>query len=73
MDEQGPWIWGKEGPNMFDAHLAVFLCRMRDAGNDDFFTPKLTRYLDTVRQTAEWQAVMQGRNTLPDPYMRSSV
>lgn len=65
MDEDGPWLWGMEGPNMLDAHLVAFLARMQDAGHKDFFTRKLLRYLERAKKTPEWLAVMQGRTTLP--------
>jgi hypothetical protein len=72
MDENGPWMWGKEGPNILDAHLVTFLARMQDAGNENFLTGKLIRYLEKAKKTPRWQGVMEGRNTLPASLIPSS-
>jgi hypothetical protein len=61
----GPWIYGQHGPTALDAHFITFLHRMKDGGHFDFFDELLDGYLEMGTATPEWNAVMEGRRTLP--------
>ena len=50
MDDEGPWVYGKNGPTMLDAHFAVFLARMFDVGRTTFFTVELSRHLEAIEK-----------------------
>jgi hypothetical protein len=58
----GPWLFGLDQPTALDAHLVVFIARMRDIGRGDELIPGgLGRYADLAMQRAEWDKTMQGR------------
>jgi len=60
-----PWLFGSGAPSALDAHLAVFLARMRDIGRSDLISSHLAAYLERVERTVGWQRVMKGRRTMP--------
>jgi len=51
--------------DLWKEHFAVFLARMFDVGRTNFFTVKLSRYLEAIEKTKDWQPVMRNRRTLP--------
>ncbi|KAJ5816628.1 hypothetical protein N7447_008861 [Penicillium robsamsonii] len=65
MDEEGPWIWGKSGPCILDAHVVPFLLRIKDANCGIPLTARLNRYVGIAEASSEWQGMMQGMRTLP--------
>lgn len=62
----GRWIYGSHGPTALDAHLIVFLQRMKDTGHDDFFDGAMTKYLEHGTAIPEWNKLMHGRKTFPE-------
>lgn len=61
---RGPWIFGFEHPTALDAHLAVFIQRMRDVGRNDLIPNGLDKYANWVTSTAAWKNLMQDRKTM---------
>jgi len=60
----GPWLWGETIPTALDAHLIVFLARLRDLGKGELIPQALCQYGDMAMETVEWQRVMGGRQTM---------
>lgn len=47
-----------------DAHLVVFIARMRDVDSFELIPQRLAQYADTAMESAEWKQVMGGRRTM---------
>ena len=62
-DSQSGWCYGLPQPSALDAHLIVFIARMFDVKRAELIPERLKEYADKAMAGAEWQAVMQGRNT----------
>ena len=62
-DMDVPWLFELGHPTALDAHLVVFIWRMRDVGRDDLIPERLGRYADAATQTRVWEELMQGRRT----------
>lgn len=62
--ESGPWLFGLSQPTALDAHLVVFIARMRDVGRDDLISERLNQYADFAMGLPEWKSVLQGRKTM---------
>jgi hypothetical protein len=60
----GPWLFGLEHPTALDAHLIVFINRMRDVGRDALIPERLGAYADVAMGKKEWVDLMQGRKTM---------
>ena len=60
----GPWLFGLPSPSALDAHLVVFVARMRDVGRAGIIPDKVSEYADRAMARPEWQGVMEGRKTM---------
>ena len=60
----GPWLFGLTHPTALDAHLVVFIGRMRDVGREGLIPERLGAYADRAMAGPEWGDVMQGRRTM---------
>jgi hypothetical protein len=63
-DAFGLWLLGLPQPSALDAHLVVFIARMRDVGRKDIVPEALDRYADVAMARDEWKNMMQGRKTV---------
>lgn len=61
--QAGPWLFGFQQPTALDAHLIVFIARMRDVNRLELIPDKLQRYAEEATRTAEWKQVMSTRRT----------
>ncbi|KIY04204.1 uncharacterized protein Z520_00897 [Fonsecaea multimorphosa CBS 102226] len=61
------WLFG-DAPTAFDAHLVVFLARMKDVKRDNLFPPKVARFAERAFETPAWKAVIQDRKTMVGEY-----
>lgn len=60
-----PWLFGLKQPSALDAHLLVFIARMKDIGKEAIITDALMKYAEVAMETKEWKDVMQGSRTVP--------
>jgi hypothetical protein len=63
----GPWLFGLTQPSALDAHLIIFIARMRDVGREEIVPEALGRYVDKAMERDEWRDLMQGRKTMIAP------
>lgn len=63
----GPWLFGLTSPSALDAHLVVFVARMRDVGRSNIIPKAVSDYVDRAMAQPEWQTVMEGRKTMIGP------
>ena len=59
----GQWLFGQNRPTELDAHLAVVLARLRDAGHESLIPEPLQVYMTMVTNSQGWIAVTHGRST----------
>jgi hypothetical protein len=64
LSDDGPWLFGLQSPSALDAHLVVFLSRMRDVGRGELIPERLGTYVDRAVDTQEWKQTMDGRKTM---------
>ncbi|KAK4574113.1 hypothetical protein LTR86_001874 [Recurvomyces mirabilis] len=57
------WLFGTQLPTALDAHLVVFLARMKDLKRTDLVPGKLGEYLERATNDREWLEVMKGRTS----------
>lgn len=62
--QAGPWLFGLQQPTALDAHLIVFIARMRDVNRLELIPDKLQRYAEEATRTVEWKQVMFTRRTM---------
>ena len=62
--ESGPWLFGLGHPTALDAHLVVFIARLKDVGRHDIVPEKLMAYAERAWASESYKAVMQGRKTM---------
>lgn len=60
------WVFGTEHPTAFDAHLVVFVARIRDAGRGELIPSRVIQYLEMAMEGDEWKNMMKGHRTVPD-------
>jgi hypothetical protein len=60
----GPWLFGLTDPSALDAHLIVFVARMRDVGRSNIVPKAVSDYVDQAINQPEWQAMMEDRKTM---------
>jgi hypothetical protein len=59
------WILDTPHPTVLDAHLIVFVARLRDAGRGELVPIRVVKYADEAMETSAWKDMMQGRQTIP--------
>ena len=57
------WIFG-EKPTALDAHLVVFIARMKDVGRRDLIPERVGKFGDWATAGKEWTMMMDGRATM---------
>ena len=63
-DTESLWLYAGDAPTVLDAHLAVFIARLRDVHREKLIPEGVSRYGDAVMATAEWRELMDGRGTM---------
>jgi hypothetical protein len=58
------WLFGLDKPTALDAHLVVFIERMRDVGRSELIPKGLQAYADRAKMGTAWKLLMQGRSTM---------
>jgi glutathione S-transferase len=64
LDKETSWLFGGSDPTVLDAHLAVFLMRLRDINRENLIPERLSRFADAAMATDEWRSVMGSRKTM---------
>jgi glutathione S-transferase len=59
------WVLNTPHPTALDAHLIVFVARLRDAGRGELVPARVMEYADRAMNASAWKEVMQGRQTIP--------
>jgi hypothetical protein len=59
------WILNTTHPTALDAHVIVFIARLKDAGRGELVRARIVNYADKQMDTASWKDMMQGRSTIP--------
>jgi hypothetical protein len=59
------WVLDAPHPTALDAHLVVFVARLKDAGRGELVPARVMEYADRAMNASAWKAVMQGRQTIP--------
>ena len=62
---QTDWILNMTHPTALDAHVIVFVARLKDAGRKELVPARIIDYADKQMDTALWKEMMQGRSTIP--------
>lgn len=65
QDSQTDWILNTTHPTALDAHVIVFIARLKDAGRGELVPARFMNYADKHMDTATWRETMQGRSTIP--------
>jgi hypothetical protein len=59
------WVLDTPHPTALDAHLIVFVARLKDAGRGELVPARVVKYADKAMDTSAWRDMMQGRQTIP--------
>ena len=59
------WVLDAPHPTALDAHVIVFVARLRDAGRGELVPARVIDYADKQMDTGAWKELMQGRGTVP--------
>jgi glutathione S-transferase len=59
------WVLNTPHPTALDAHLIVFVARLRDGGRGELVPTRVVKYADGAMETSAWKDMMQGRQTIP--------
>ena len=59
------WVLNTPHPTALDAHVIVFIARLRDAGRGELVPARVVDYADKQMDTDAWNGTMQGRGTVP--------
>jgi hypothetical protein len=59
------WVLDTPHPTALDAHLIVFVARLKDAGRREVVLARVMEYADRAMNASAWKDVMQGRQTIP--------
>lgn len=62
---QTAWILDTTHPTALDAHVIVFLARLKDAGRRELIPARIIDYAGKQMDTVVWKEMMQGRSTIP--------
>lgn len=62
------YVFGPQ-PTALDAHMLVFLRRIKDSGFDEHVPQTLREWSEELSKEEIWMTVVPGRKTLP-PYVR---
>lgn len=62
---QTDWILSTTLPTALDAHLIVFVARLKDAGRRELVPGCIIDYANKQMETAVWKDMVQGQGTMP--------
>ena len=62
---QSGWLFGFDTPSALDAHLVVFLARMRDVGRNDLIPEIFEKYALRALEGDAWKEVQSGSTKPP--------
>ena len=65
QDSQTDWILNTTHPTALDAHVIVFIARLKEAGRRELVPARFMNYADKQMDTSLWREMMQGRSTIP--------
>lgn len=60
------WLFGLDNPTALDAHLVVFIARMKDVGREELIGARLLQYFDHAAESEVFRRLMDGRRTMKD-------
>ena len=60
------WLFGLDNPTALDAHLVIFIARMKDVDRSELIGAQLLQYFDHAAEMDEFKGVMKGRRTMKD-------
>lgn len=53
-----PWLFGFERPTALDAHVVVFINRLRDVGRAKLISSTMAKYADVAMESSGWRKLM---------------
>ena len=59
------WILNTTHATALDAHVIVFVARLKDAGRGELVPARFMNFADKQMDTVAWKEMMQGRSTIP--------
>ncbi|KIM94739.1 hypothetical protein OIDMADRAFT_21372 [Oidiodendron maius Zn] len=59
-----PWLFGFDGPTALDAHVVVFINRLRDVGRAKLISSTMAKYADLAMETSGWRKLMDGERAI---------
>jgi hypothetical protein len=59
------WILNATHPTALDAHIIVFVARLKDAGRGELMPARIVDYADRQMDTVVWEELVQGQGTVP--------
>ena len=59
------WLFGLDRASALDAHLIVFIARMRDVGRNDLIPESFHKYTMKAMEGKEWKDVQTGSTKPP--------
>lgn len=59
------WILSTTLPTALDAHVIVFVARLKDAGRGELVPGRIIDYADKQMETNLWKDMVQGQGTVP--------
>lgn len=62
---QTDWILSTTLPTALDAHVIVFVARLKDAGRRELVPGCIIDYANKQMKTAVWEEMVQGQGTVP--------
>lgn len=62
---QTDWILNTTHPTALDAHIIVFVARLKDASRGELVPACIIDYAEKQMETAVWKEMMQGQSTIP--------
>ena len=62
---QTDWILSTTLPTALDAHIIVFVARLKDAGRRELVPGRIIDYANKQMETAVWKKMVQGQGTVP--------
>jgi hypothetical protein len=59
------WVLNTPHPTALDAHLIVFVARLKNAGRGELVPARVLGYADGAMDISAWKDMMQGKQTIP--------
>jgi hypothetical protein len=65
QESQTDWILNTTHPTALDAHVIVFVARLRDADRGELVPARINDYAVKQMETYVWKVMVQGQGTVP--------